>query len=84
MVSELACKTQYNTFSWIDSDNPNNMNAKEEMESLSSSTSNNISRKYSVEKLTNYNYGMWKTRMGLILERANLKELVDSSMSIPK
>ena len=60
------------------------MNAKEEMESLSSSTSNNISRKYSVEKLTTYNYRMWKTRMELILERANLKELVDGSMSIPK
>ena len=59
------------------------MCSKEEMENLSSSTSNNISRKYSVEKLTNYNYRMWKTRMELILERADLKELVDGSMSIP-
>ena len=54
------------------------MCSKEEMENLSSSTSNNISRKYSIEKLTNYNY-----RMELILERADLKELVDGSMSIP-
>ena len=59
------------------------MYSKEEMENLPSSTSNNISRKYSVEKLTNYNYRMWKTRMELILKRENLKELVDGSISIP-
>ena len=72
------------------------MYSKEEMDNMSSFTSNeaqnqnllsprfnNITRKYSIEKLTNHNYRMWKTRMELILERENLKELVDDSMCIP-
>ena len=49
----------------------------------SPSMSNNITGKYSIEKLTNNNYRMRKTRMKLILERANLKELVDDSVCIP-
>ena len=72
------------------------MYSKEEMDNMSSFTSNeaqnqnllsprfnNITRKYSIEKLTNHNYRMWKTRMELILERENLKEVVDGSLCIP-
>ena len=74
MVLELlygtTSKTQYNTFAWIDLDNRNDMYSEEEMENLSSFTSNeaqnqnllpsmsnNITGKYSIEKLTNHNYG---------------------------
>ncbi len=47
------------------------------------STSTSMSRKYVVEKLTNNNYRMWKTRMELILERTNLKGIVEGTTKIP-
>ena len=41
-------------------------------------------RKYVVKKLTTHNYKMWKTRMELIMERNNLKDIIDGSMKMPK
>ena len=63
-----------------------------ESENLTISTSNNhhpanpsnMVRKYLVEKLTTHNYRMWKTRMELIMERNNLKDIIDGSMKMPE
>ena len=41
-------------------------------------------RKYLVEKLTTHNYRMWKTRMELIMERNNLKDIIDGCMKMPE
>ena len=68
------------------------MEFEEESENLSTSTSNNhhpanpssMVRKYVVEKLTTHNYRMWKTRMELIMERNNLKDIIDGSMKMPE
>ena len=68
------------------------MEFEEELENLSTSTSNNdhppnrssMVRKYVVEKLTTHNYRMWKTRMELIMERNNLKDIIDGSMKMPE
>ena len=68
----------------------------EESENISTSTYNNVInqnsatnsqgtiRKYVVEKLTTNNYRMWKTRMELIMERNNLKGIVDGSNQMPE
>ena len=45
---------------------------------------NGMIRKYVVEKLTNNNYRMWKTRMELIMERNNLLKIIDGSEKIPE
>ena len=42
-----------------------------------------MARKYVVEKLLDHNYRMWRTRIKLILERINLKGIVNGSKVIP-
>jgi hypothetical protein len=63
----------------VSSSTPNRRNSM----NGAASTTSNMSRKYVVEKLTSNNYRMWKTRMELILERTNLKEIVDGSSAMP-
>ena len=53
-----------------------------DLENVSSTTSD-MARKYVIKKLTDNNYRMWKMWMELILERTNLKEIVDRSSTMP-
>jgi hypothetical protein len=75
---------------WIDPDDLISKMEYQESENISTFTTNNhnqnssaniegIIKKYVVEKLIANNYRMWKTRMELIMERNNLKEIVDGS-----
>ena len=55
------------------------------MESNTSSTNKTTSmtRKYTMEKLNDKNYRMWKLRMTLILERAQIIDIVKGLISKP-
>ena len=50
---------------------------------INATSSNEMARKYVVEKLIDHNYRMWRTRMELILERTNLIRIVNGSEVIP-
>ena len=50
---------------------------------INGTSANQMARKYVVEKLTDHNYRMWRTRMELILERTNLIGIVNGSEVIP-
>ena len=48
-----------------------------------SEVSSTLTRRYTVEKLTENNYRMWKLRMNLILERAELLDIVSGEETKP-
>ena len=48
------------------------------------SSTNQMARKYVMEKLTDHNYRMWRTRMELlILKRTKLKGIINGFKTIP-
>ena len=49
-----------------------------------SEMSSTLTRRYTVEKLNDNNYRMWKLRMNLILERAELLDIVSGKETKPK
>ena len=46
---------------------------------INATSSNQMARQYVVQKLTDHNYRMWRTRMELILERTKLIGIVNGS-----